>query len=67
MTRCQHESCKKKLSITDFPCKCEKKYCVNHRLPETHNCVSIEKAREAQQEYLREKLLDAKFSKLEKL
>jgi predicted nucleic acid binding AN1-type Zn finger protein len=67
MTRCQHVSCKKKLFITDFPCKCEKRFCVNHRLPESHQCVSIEKEREAYKEYLKDKLLDAKFTKLEKV
>ena len=31
--------CKKKLKISDFPCRCEKTYCNKHRLPEYHNCI----------------------------
>ena len=29
--RCAHECCKKKLKITDYPCKCKKIYCSLHR------------------------------------
>jgi predicted nucleic acid binding AN1-type Zn finger protein len=36
--KCSVESCKRKLALTDFPCKCEKTYCSTHRLPETHAC-----------------------------
>ena len=33
--------CNKKISIVDVlssTCKCDKTYCLNHRLPEKHNC-----------------------------
>jgi len=36
--RCNHKGCKKKLTLTDFKCKCNKKFCPKHRLPEQHNC-----------------------------
>jgi hypothetical protein len=36
--RCCHGGCKKKLSLTDFPCKCGKKHCAAHRIPEVHSC-----------------------------
>ena len=36
--RCHHSECKKKLKLTDTECKCGFKYCLNHRMPETHNC-----------------------------
>ena len=36
--RCCEEGCKKKLSLTDFPCKCNKKFCSVHRAAETHSC-----------------------------
>jgi predicted nucleic acid binding AN1-type Zn finger protein len=65
--RCHHELCKKKLSITDLECKCNKRFCMNHRLPESHNCLSIERERESYKQYLKETLLDAKFEKIEKL
>lgn len=32
-------SCKKKLLLTDFACKCEKRFCVMHRFPEVHSCT----------------------------
>ena len=38
MNRCALESCKKKLALTDFPCKCNKKYCAEHRYAEAHSC-----------------------------
>lgn len=64
--RCQYNTCKKKLCITDFPCKCEKRYCQFHRLPELHECIMIEKQRIQHQEYLKETLIDARFEKIEK-
>jgi AN1-type zinc finger and ubiquitin domain-containing protein 1 len=35
---CAHEDCKKKLNLTDFPCKCEKVFCTQHRYASEHNC-----------------------------
>ena len=29
---------KKKIKITDFPCKCKQYYCKNHKFPNLHNC-----------------------------
>lgn len=36
---CAFENCNRKLKLTDFACKCEKKFCKIHRLPEDHDCV----------------------------
>lgn len=36
--RCCHDGCKKKLALTDFPCKCGKIHCVSHRPAELHKC-----------------------------
>lgn len=36
---CGFTSCKKKLSLTDMSCRCGQRFCVNHRLPETHCCT----------------------------
>lgn len=36
---CQMEGCTKKLGITSFPCKCEKKFCSLHLMPESHACT----------------------------
>lgn len=38
---CSYDGCKKKISIVDLlssKCKCEKAFCLKHRLPEQHNC-----------------------------
>jgi predicted nucleic acid binding AN1-type Zn finger protein len=63
--RCSMHNCKRKLTIVDMECKCKKRYCLEHRLPEQHNCCILETAREMHQQYLKEHLLDAKFVKLE--
>ena len=36
--RCQHLSCKTKLMLSDFACKCENYYCSSHRHAESHSC-----------------------------
>ena len=38
--RCQHVDCRKKLTLTDYTCKCRcgKYFCSLHRLSEQHNC-----------------------------
>ena len=37
--RCAFNGCRKKLSLTDWACKCEKKFCRTHRLAKAHNCT----------------------------
>jgi len=43
MVKCNHESCKKKLTIVDraIICKCNKCFCKKHRLIENHTCIEI--------------------------
>ena len=36
--RCCHSECKKKLTLTDMPCRCLQRFCSKHRLPEQHVC-----------------------------
>ena len=36
--RCQMEGCKKKLPITAYDCRCEKRCCNLHSSAESHNC-----------------------------
>ena len=36
--RCNHPDCKKKLSLTDYSCKCGKTFCSKHRPAVSHNC-----------------------------
>lgn len=38
MERCAKDTCKKKVFITG-ECKCGKTFCINHRLPEEHDCT----------------------------
>jgi len=47
--RCCQAKCKKKLTLTDMPCRCTLIFCTKHRLPEQHNCCydfKIENAEE---------------------
>jgi hypothetical protein len=37
MTRC--DSCKKKLGIMEYVCKCGKVFCITHLQPEHHLCT----------------------------
>ena len=42
--RCQMDGCKMKLSITDFDCRCKKRFCNLHKNAEKHNCTFDYKA-----------------------
>ena len=42
--RCTAGSCRKKLGLTGFTCKCGKSLCTLHRLPEDHACEFDHKA-----------------------
>lgn len=37
--RCPYKDCKKKLSLTDYSCKCGVVYCPTHRNDIVHNCT----------------------------
>ena len=36
--RCDFSECKKKLKLSDMECRCGKRFCLKHRLPEDHMC-----------------------------
>ena len=36
--KCAMDNCNKKTKLTDFDCRCNKRFCALHRLPETHEC-----------------------------
>ena len=38
-SRCDFTTCKKKLLLSDFACRCGNFYCLNHRLSEQHVCT----------------------------
>jgi hypothetical protein len=37
--RCPHESCKKRLLLTDYSCRCGIIFCSSHRAAEVHSCT----------------------------
>jgi predicted nucleic acid binding AN1-type Zn finger protein len=39
LKRCDLETCKRKLHLTDSTCRCKHTYCTRHRLPEVHSCT----------------------------
>jgi len=67
--RCSFKDCKKKLKLTDIECRCKKRFCIKHRLPELHNCEWNAKSKEEIEIYKKKCCLDrnAKFSKIEKI
>lgn len=36
--RCDFPECRKKLKLSDMECRCGKRFCLKHRLPEDHAC-----------------------------
>ena len=36
--RCALPSCRKKTPLVNMLCRCNKRYCMKHRLPEVHAC-----------------------------
>jgi predicted nucleic acid binding AN1-type Zn finger protein len=36
--KCSHSTCNTKLKLTDFNCRCSNRFCMKHRLPESHDC-----------------------------
>lgn len=37
--RCNYKDCRKKLGLIKFTCRCEKDFCITHKLPESHQCT----------------------------
>ena len=37
--KCPFEGCKRKIQLTNTPCRCGITYCNYHRLPEQHKCT----------------------------
>jgi len=35
---CEQKNCRKKLRLTDFSCRCNKRFCPDHRMCENHGC-----------------------------
>lgn len=51
--RCHFGDCNKKIGSLPFPCShCSEKFCVNHRLPESHSCLFLEQMRLDKREQL---------------
>lgn len=63
--RCDHEQCRKKLTLTDIECKCGKRFCMNHRLPFDHSCSTIKEERIQHQTYLQNVMKSSAFQKVQ--
>ena len=50
--RCAVSGCKRKLTLTDFPCRCGKIHCPTHRFSDDHGCTYDYK-KDAKQELLK--------------
>ena len=38
MRRCSYNTCKRKLPLTAYTCRCKLLFCDTHRYPEEHKC-----------------------------
>jgi predicted nucleic acid binding AN1-type Zn finger protein len=38
LARCAAPGCRKKLHLNPFRCRCNKDFCLTHRMPEEHIC-----------------------------
>ena len=67
--RCAFKGCKKKLKLINLECKCKKRFCDKHRLPESHNCEWNPKSNSEIENYKKKCCLNvtAKFSKINKI
>lgn len=63
--RCQLSGCNKKLTLTDFSCKCKQFYCAAHRFSELHSCTFDYKG--TGKDLLMKQLTEVKGSRLEKI
>jgi len=63
--RCFHQDCKKKLLLSDQSCKCNQRFCSNHRMPEEHNCTfDFKAAGKRQLEKLNPKIEGVKLARV---
>ena len=67
--RCAFPDCRKKLKLSDYPCKCELIFCTLHRLPEKHQCTWNFKSEKELNNYKKKSglLENAKFKKFERI
>ena len=55
MSRCSH--CGKNLGLLPYTCRyCGKSFCVNHQLPENHDCKDLEKWKRGELKKLKKKV-----------
>lgn len=67
-TRCA--LCKVKISAVDTiisSCKCEKNYCLKHRMPESHKCEKLEQIVKTQKDNLESSLVKLVSDKMVRL
>jgi hypothetical protein len=63
--RCCFSECKKKLLLSDTQCKCNERFCMTHRMPETHNCsFDYKAAGQAQLTIAMPQVIGSKFERI---
>tara|TARA_B110000305_G_scaffold239932_2_gene309054 strand:+ start:292 stop:504 length:213 start_codon:yes stop_codon:yes gene_type:complete len=62
---CDYNDCNHKLKLINYPCKCNKKFCKLHKLPEQHNCEYDYKENDKKNNKIEEmKCISKKISKI---
>jgi hypothetical protein len=64
-SRCMYGSCRVKLGLTSFPCRCGNLYCPSHRHSESHECTYDFKSEQSQK--LTSELIKVSGTKLDRL
>ncbi len=65
--RCSFDTCRKKITILDWECKCGNYYCNEHKDLIIHKCKYLIIEKEEHRKKLEHSLRDAKFSKIIKM
>ena len=66
--KCNQKDCKEKISYIIGLCKwCNKEHCSNHRIPEQHNCIGLNKCIELSFKKNEDLLVNCNFKKIEKI
>ena len=61
------EICNSKINTLDAlvaTCKCEKKHCIKHRMPESHNCTKLSAIATEQKDRLKNSLIKVSCEKI---
>ncbi len=63
--KCSYNECNHRIKLTNLPCKCGNIYCIEHRLPEKHNCTFDYKNEKSRRQLIED--MECKSLKIQKI